>query len=420
MAHVVETSALLDPVAAEKERVAESLDKAEHNLEKMSRPSSRTRRESVVQVALGELEKAAHGARALVGLHDDLDERRALLRVALILTLFFVAYSIFFGMYEMGYGITSSVYLMAQTVTTVGYGDLVPQNDEQRAILTLYMWVAAAIAGIALSIIASSVFAYQDHQVDRWSSVNEATYVTTDENNSLLGGRAISRLDRCVGLAQRRFAVVSAQIVGLLLFGAVIMWMLEGWTFAKGIYWGTTTATTIGYGDVVPTSIAAKWVATPYMVVATLAFTHWASNLIRLLSMVQDRAAARYVIRQFGDGLTLEKFEGLFTGHDELQKNMLRVQNAATGKVQGNLAAALFSGGSAPTNTPLGRHAFVLQMLILLGKVETDDILDCNDMFDKLDSNNDSQLNQDDIEIYVRHKQMQKMHPGTVEQSESA
>ena len=101
--------------------------------------ASARHRESAFEGALEALEDAAHGARRLVGLHDGIDEKPALVHVSLALLAFFLAYSLFYGMYEMNYHFTSTVFLMVETLTTVGYGNLVPDDDYQRGIAIIYM-----------------------------------------------------------------------------------------------------------------------------------------------------------------------------------------------------------------------------------------------------------------------------------------
>ena len=41
---------------------------------------------------------------------------------------------------------------MVQTITSIGYGDLVPENDRQRIEVTTYMLLALTIAAIAVGI----------------------------------------------------------------------------------------------------------------------------------------------------------------------------------------------------------------------------------------------------------------------------
>ena len=79
------------------------------------------------------------------------------IRVALVLLALFIIYTYLLGRYEFGWGFTDSVYFMVQTVTSIGYGDLVATNDRQRLEVTIYMLLALSIAASALGIITDHV-----------------------------------------------------------------------------------------------------------------------------------------------------------------------------------------------------------------------------------------------------------------------
>ncbi|MDP2631615.1 MAG: potassium channel family protein [Candidatus Uhrbacteria bacterium] len=59
-------------------------------------------------------------------------------------------------------------------------------------------------------------------------------------------------------------ALISIAIV-FILFGAIIFMFLEGWGFVDALYFTVSTMTTVGFGDLVPTTPASKLVATFYM-----------------------------------------------------------------------------------------------------------------------------------------------------------
>jgi voltage-gated potassium channel len=58
-----------------------------------------------------------------------------------------------------------------------------------------------------------------------------------------------------------------AVLVALVFFGTVYFSYSEGWNFVDSFYFTTTTITTIGYGDLVPTHEASKIVASLYAIV---------------------------------------------------------------------------------------------------------------------------------------------------------
>ncbi len=53
-------------------------------------------------------------------------------------------------------------------------------------------------------------------------------------------------------------ATMVLAIAGLLLFGTVLFSLLEGWKLTDAFYFVTMTATTVGYGDLVPTHTLSK------------------------------------------------------------------------------------------------------------------------------------------------------------------
>ena len=61
-------------------------------------------------------------------------------------------------------------------------------------------------------------------------------------------------------MKQIRKKIISVTVIMLftLLFGTVGYMILEKWSFVDALYFSTVTLTTIGYGDLYPTTIAAK------------------------------------------------------------------------------------------------------------------------------------------------------------------
>lgn len=61
---------------------------------------------------------------------------------------------------------------------------------------------------------------------------------------------------------------------GLVALGTISFRTLEGWSWAEALYFSTATITTVGYGDLHPTTDLSRLVAVVYMLVSVaVAFT---------------------------------------------------------------------------------------------------------------------------------------------------
>ena len=56
----------------------------------------------------------------------------------------------------------------------------------------------------------------------------------------------------------RDFRALTVLVIGLLLSGAIFYMLVEDWTFIDSLYFSTIVLTTVGLGDVAPTTDAAK------------------------------------------------------------------------------------------------------------------------------------------------------------------
>lgn len=95
-----------------------------------------------------------------------------------------------------------------------------------------------------------------------------------------------------------RVLAVILPFVGMILLGALVVGLIEGWTPLESIYWSIVTLTTVGYGDYTPNKNSSVWFCTLFFIPSSLFFlsfflTHVAKSYIRLHAIHVTRLERR-------------------------------------------------------------------------------------------------------------------------------
>jgi voltage-gated potassium channel len=109
---------------------------------------------------------------------------------------------------------------------------------------------------------------------------------------------------RIVGVpARRHVTILLGSIAAVMLIGAELFAVAEGYPFTTGLYWAVTTATTVGYGDITPHNAIGRLIAsivmltTIPMLAATFAVVSGAAaaaGVRRILAMRNEFPEGRY------------------------------------------------------------------------------------------------------------------------------
>ncbi|KAF9188014.1 hypothetical protein BGZ50_001640 [Haplosporangium sp. Z 11] len=91
---------------------------------------------------------------------------------------------------------------------------------------------------------------------------------------------------------QRRLRFSALAFLTFWLVGATIFMFTESWSFGSSLYFVFIAFSTIGYGDLVPTTMAGRTIFLPYCLVGVVALTSLAS----LISEVLSKAMRRHVV----------------------------------------------------------------------------------------------------------------------------
>jgi voltage-gated potassium channel Kch len=87
------------------------------------------------------------------------------------------------------------------------------------------------------------------------------------------------------------FRLLAMATLGVLGAGVIIYQRLEGWTFVDSLYFSVVSLTTVGYGDIAPTTDAGKLFTVLYLLIGVGIIAAFLGNLFKGI-------AARRLLRE--------------------------------------------------------------------------------------------------------------------------
>jgi len=261
--------------------------------------------------------------------------------------------------------LVKTLYIMAQLITTVGYGDNTPKGAEGMLFLSFYVLMAVLVVSNAISAIAESVMGSEDRLLK--STLGKAGQMLSTDSTP-------SRRQRCGCSPVCSNFLRAAMTWSLFVVAGTVFFVTypgEGKSVVEAFYMSIITLTTVGFGDFTPSTPGGRLFSIFWMVFGTAAFADMVGKL-SALSMASDT-------RRKLDKAMLDNIQ-----HDEF----FRLCHPEDKQPDGE--------------PPVTRADFVVFMLSQLGKLDSSLVEHLSDTFDSLDRDGSGFLDSTDLHEFAR------------------
>eukprot|EP01018_Ginkgo_biloba_P034156 Gb_34390 [translate_table: standard] len=180
--------------------------------------------------------------------------------------------------------VIDALYFCVVTMTTVGYGDLVPSGTLAKLFACAFVFAGMALAGLLLNGAA-------DYLVEK----QEMLLIKAFHNHQSPGVDEFSKESQ-INKAQWKLLVTLATLLALMVIGMVVLHEVEGLDILNSFYCLCSTITTLGYGDQSFSTEGGRIFAVIWILVSTLCLAQFFFYLAELRTEDRQRSLVQWVV----------------------------------------------------------------------------------------------------------------------------
>ena len=174
------------------------------------------------------------------------------LRAPLWVFIFYLTQVVIWKQFEPSWDWHQTVYFITATITSVGYGDISPQDDHGKIYCVFFMLIGFLTVTSVMTVWMDEFL----HMIEiivigycmKQKTHDELMEEKRKNKRLVIGDTNFVPIN--YAYAYRKILFSLGLIVVIQFVGVAYMMVSHDWTFLKAIYWSTTTALTVGYGDV--------------------------------------------------------------------------------------------------------------------------------------------------------------------------
>lgn len=197
--------------------------------------------------------------------------------------------------------ILDAIYFCVVTMTTVGYGDLVPDSNLAKLLACILVFSGMALVGLVLSKAADCILEKQ-----------EVLLVKATSMQGKFGKSEILKESEAYK-AEYKFLVALSLLLLLIMLGTIFLYEVEDLNLFDALYCVCATITTLGYGDKSFSTKSGRLFASFWILISTLCLAQVFYYLAELYTQRRQRSFVKWVLTR---KLTITDLEAADLDHD--------------------------------------------------------------------------------------------------------
>lgn len=179
-----------------------------------------------------------------------------------------------------------ALYLCVVTLTTVGYGDLVPSSTTTKLFTCVYVFVGFGLVGVLLSGAANYLVGKQEQILEKAVYRKDRNHHCEDHLPE----------DDDVRSAHWKAVISGMMILVLMIMGVTFLVHYEKFTLVDAVYCVSVTVTTLGYGDRSFKTATGRLFAAIWILASTICAAQFFLYLSEVHTEHRQRRLARWVL----------------------------------------------------------------------------------------------------------------------------
>lgn len=200
-------------------------------------------------------------------------------------------------------GVLDAIYFCVVTMTTVGYGDLVPDSMLAKLLACIYVFTGMALVGLILSQAVDSIVQKQQIFVVRAIYIREKNVGPTEILKEVETHKVKYKLSMVAGL-----------LLLLIIIGTVFLFIVEELSLMDAFYCVCSTITTLGFGDESFSTAGGRVFAIFWILSSTICLAQFFLYLAEFYAERRQTSMMKWVLTR---QLTFSDLEAADIDHDK-------------------------------------------------------------------------------------------------------